>query len=274
MPAKRAKNKRSLAARADKYRLYEQAVQEPEADIDFAVDTFRSEFARRPRRLREDFCGTAAVCCEWVRAHARNRAWGVDLAREPLEWSRKHHLAALKASQRRRVRLVQGDVRGAGSEPVDVVLAQNFSYFLLRERRHLVGYFRAAHRNLDHQGLLVLDAYGGPDSVRRASEATEYDDFVYEWDQDDFDPIGRMATCHIHFEFPDGSRLERAFSYHWRMYTIPEIRDALDDAGFTATEAYWEGVDPDTDEGDGVYTAQVRGTPDDAWVAYIVGIKR
>ncbi len=265
---------RDLVAQADKYALYQRAVQEPEADIDFAVDVFRAEFGRSPRRLREDFCGTGAVCSKWVQADRRNRAWGVDRDPEPLSWGRRHNLAQLSKGQRRRVELIEGDVRTTTHETVDVALAQNFSYFLLRERRELVHYFRAAHNNLAAEGILVLDAYGGPESVKRMIEPTEYEDFVYEWDQDDFDPISRMATCYMQFEFPDGSRLERAFSYHWRMYTIPEVRDALADAGFAGSDAYWEGVDEETEAGDGVYTVQQRGTPDDAWIAYIVGVKR
>ena len=73
---------RTEADKADKHALYERAVQEPEADVDFAIDAFRSEFGRRAYRLREDFCGTAAVCRDWVLAHRKNQAWGVDLNRE------------------------------------------------------------------------------------------------------------------------------------------------------------------------------------------------
>ena len=48
--AKGKRRKRTQASRADRYVLYEQSVQEPEADIDFAVDAFREEFGRRPHR--------------------------------------------------------------------------------------------------------------------------------------------------------------------------------------------------------------------------------
>ena len=93
------------------------------------------------------------------------------------------------------------------------------------------------------------------------------------WDQSDFDPVNRRATCYIHFRFPDGSKLKRAFKYVWRLYTIPEIREALADAGFDSSAAYWEGTDPESGEGDGVYTASERGEADEAWVCYIVGFK-
>jgi len=265
---------RTMADRADPLALYERAVQEPEADVEFAIDAYRREFGRRPYRLREDFCGTAALCREWVRAHDKNRAWGFDLDGDTIAWGQQRNIDPLPKKLRRRVRLSVADVRSPANEPVDVVMAQNFSYFLLEQRRELLRYLRMARRNLADEGLIILDAYGGPESVRRAEEATEHDDFTYVWDQDDFDPINRRALCYIHFAFPDGSRLERAFTYHWRMYTIPELRDLLADAGFAATQVYWEGTDPDTGEGDGIYSVQEQAEPDEAWICYVVGVKR
>jgi len=259
---------------ADKHALYERAVQEPEADIDFATDTFCGEFGRRAYRLREDFCGTGAVCRAWALAHKKNQAWGVDLNAETLAWGRANNLDPLLKKVRRRVTLIEGDVRTARTPPVDVVVASNFSYFLFTERATLLRYLRAARRHLDHQGLLILDAYGGPESVQRVEDETEHDDFSYIWDQDDFDPISRIATCYIHFTFGDGSAMRRAFTYRWRMYTIPEIREALADAGFASSTVYWEGTDAKTGEGDGVYTPQESADPDEAWVCSIVAAKR
>jgi hypothetical protein len=271
---KKRSKKRTLAERADRYELYLQAVQAPDVDAEFARDVYRREFDRRATRLREDFCGTAAICCEWVKLHDDNRAWGVDLDPEPLQWGRENNLAALKKKQRRRVELIEGDVRTVETPPVDVVMAQNFSYFLFEERATLVSYFQSVHQRLDESGLLILDVYGGPEAVRESIEETEHDDFTYCWDQDGFDPISRRARCHIHFDFPDGSRMERAFTYEWRMWTLPELREALADAGFAATSVWWEGTDEETGEGDGEYTPQESAEADDAWVAYVVAVKR
>jgi hypothetical protein len=263
-----------MADGADKHMLYERAVQEPEADVDFAIATFKAEFGRRPHLLREDFCGTAAVCRDWVRAHPRNVAWGVDLDPETLGWGQTHNIDPLPKKDRRRVALVHGDVRTAPTDPVDVVMAQNFSYFLFETRRGLVDYFRSCHAGIGATGMLLLDAYGGPESMARMSEETEYDDFSYVWDQDQFDPVNQRATCYIHFKFPDGSKLKRAFTYKWRMYTIPEVREALVAAGFHDTKVYWEGTDPKSGEGDGVYTEAESAANDEAWVCYIAGFKR
>lgn len=264
----------TLAERADRHVLYQRAVQEPEADVDFTLEVFEKEFGRRPHVLREDFCGTALLCCEWAKAHPRNVAWGVDLDRETLDWGAEHNLGALDRKTRRRVAMVHGDVRSVATDPADVILAQNFSYFLFEERAGLVDYFRSCLANLGKEGMLVLDAYGGYDSMTSQLEQTEYDDFTYVWDQDDFDPIRHRATCYIHFEFPDGSRIDRAFTYKWRMYTLPEIREALLEAGFSEARVYWEGTDPKTGEGDGVYTEADTADNDPAWVCYVAGFKR
>lgn len=262
------------AERADPQLLYERSVQEPEADIEFAIDVFRKAFGRRPHLLREDFCGSAALCRDWVLEHRDNIAWGVDLDRDVLDWGRVHNIEPLPPKQRRRVSLIEGDVRTVRHDPVDLVLAQNFSYTIFDRRKALLRYFRAAGRNLRDEGMLLLDLYGGPDSQREALERTEYDDFTYVWDQDTFDPVSQKARCYIHFEFPDGSKLKRAFTYEWRLYSIPEVREALEEAGFAETRVYWEGTDPKTGEGDGIYTETEHGDADEAWVCYLVAVKR
>ena len=261
------------AQRADKYEFYQRSVQEPEADIRFLCRVFKRRYGREPRLLREDFCGAALLSCEWVRTHRANRAWGVDVDEEPLAWGREHNVARLQESQAARVHLIEGDVRERRPRRVDVVVSLNFSYFALRKHEELVRYFGAAAANLQRDGLLILDVYGGPEAQRLCEEITEHDEFDYVWDQDSFDPISHRMECHIHFDFPDGSRMRRAFSYDWRLWTVPELRDAVAEAGFSSSEVYWEGTDHETGEGNGVFTLRRRAAPEEAWIAYVVGIK-
>ena len=56
------------------------------------------------------------------------------------------------------------------------------------------------------------------------------------------------------------------------MWGIAEIRDVLDDAGFSKTYVYWEGTDSDG-EGNGEFTLTEEGEECESWVAYIVGAK-
>lgn len=271
-PRSRARRRPKLTARtADRYDLYQRSVQEPEADVRFVRRIFRNRYGREPRVLREDFCGTAVICCEWVRAHRENRAVGVDLDPEPLAWGRRHNLAPLRPEQRQRVELVRGDVRRVARR-ADVVCAFNFSYYCFKSRDELRHYFAAARRNLGREGLLVLDAYGGPQAQQRMLEPRDCGGFDYVWDQDLFDPISHETRCYIHFEFRDGSALRRAFAYDWRLWTLPEIRELLGEAGFRETEVYWEGTERATNEPNGVFTRRRRAPDDPAWIAYLVGI--
>jgi len=260
------------ARRADKYLCYQNSVQEPEADIPFVERVYRRHRGRPPRRLREDFCGTAAFACAWAARHRDNVAFGIDLDPEPLAWGRAHNLSRLDPEQQSRVKLIEGNVLAVGHEPVDVTVAYNFSYFLFRTRPGMIEYFRAARASLAGDGLLFLDAYGGPESQQTKTERRKCEGFTYVWEQHRFDPIHNHGTNYIHYEFPDGSRLRRAFAYDWRIWSIPEIREALLDAGFAKTEVYWEGTDRETGRANDIFTRRERASDDPAWVAYVVAI--
>jgi len=258
----------------DKYTLYQRAVQEPEADIEFVDEVFRKRFRRHPRTLREDFCAAAYLACEWVRHHPLNHAWGIDLDPEPLQWGRDNNVATLNAEQQARLRLIEGDVMEARHHRVDVVAAFNFSYYFLQTRAELLRYFAAAYDNLADEGMFFLDIYGGPEAQVLVEETTVHDGFNYVWDQDEFDPINSRMLCYIHFEKPSGKRaIKRAFTYDWRLWTILEVREALAEVGFSPTEVYWEGVEEDTGEGDGEFVRTESAENTESWIAYIVGVK-
>lgn len=269
---KSPKKKTRMAAGADRHRLYEQAVQCAEAEIDFVDETFARLRGRKARILREDFCGTANVCCEWVRRGAKREAFGIDLDGEVLDWGRAHNLAALSARQRARVTLLQEDVLSAHTPRPDIVLAMNFSYWLLQDREQLKRYFQRVRESLADDGVFFLDAYGGYDSHREITEERAIDDggegFTYVWEQAEFDPVSHRMACHIHFAFPDGSRMRRAFSYVWRLWTLPEIRDLLGEAGFGRVTTYWQGWTR-KGEPDGDFKPVTSAAPDAGWICYL-----
>lgn len=135
------KKKKTMAETADRHVLYEKSVQNVEFEYNFVSDTFRKLRGRRPRQVREDFCGTASMCCEWVRRSKKNTAIGVDIDPQVLAWGRKHNLSRLKPDARLRISLIQEDVfRVKTDKPVDVVLAMNFSYQLFMTREQLGAY--------------------------------------------------------------------------------------------------------------------------------------
>lgn len=224
----------------DKYGLYERSVQRPDFDIDFINRVYTRERARVPLVLREDFCGTAFISSEWVRSHPKRTALGLDLDPKPLAWGRKWNIAPL-GDAARRVTLLQKDVRSVFSPKADVTAAFNFSYCVFMTRPELVDYFRKARRGIAKGGAFMLDGYAGPDSLNPGTEVRNYAKFTYTWDQREMDAISGRAMRYIHFKMK-GSRekMEKAFTYDWRIWTIPELVDALTEAGYARVDVYDE----------------------------------
>jgi SAM-dependent methyltransferase len=260
------------AEQADIHDLYEKSVQAVDVEVEFVRDTYRALRRRDPASFREDFCGTASLACEWVRSGPRRHAIGVDFDADVLDWGRRNRVARLPEAARARVKLVHDDVRTVSTDPVDIVGAFNFSYFCFKTRDEMRAYFTRVHGALKPGGLFFLDAFGGPDASDIVKEKTKFDDFTYVWEQSEFEPVTGRILCHIHFKFPDGSKIKRAFTYDWRLWTLPELRELLAEAGFSKTRVYWEGDDGEGG-GNGVFTEHATGEADPAWIAYIVAEK-
>ncbi len=267
--ASRKSNQPTMAEKADRHELYEASVQDVEVEIDFLDETYEAIRGRKARRFREDFCGTASAACEWVRRRPDNEATGIDLDRPTLDWGIDHRVSRLSADQQLRVRLLQQDVREVSAPQADIVGAFNFSYFTFRTRDALRGYFENVRSGLAEDGVFFLDAFGGSEAISEMKEKTELDGFTYVWHQAHYEPVTAFMRCHIHFHFDDGSKLNKAFTYEWRHWTLPEIQELLLEAGFAKATVYWEGTDEDG-EGNGVYEPEPHGEADPAWIAYIV----
>lgn len=262
----------------DRHVLYQKAVQSPDAELDFVDRVFRRLRGRVAARLREDFCGTAYTSCEWVRRRPTNTAVGVDLHGPTLQWGKRHNLSTLPKEARRRITLLRRNVLDPGPSALrmDAILAMNFSWWVFQDRATLLSYFRSVRRALVRDGIFFLDIYGGWESVREQQDRRQIGGrrrgFTYIWDQASFDPITHSARCHIHFRLPSGRTLRRAFTYDWRLWTLPEARDVLADAGFARTTVYWEG-DDGKGGGNGVFRPATRAECCPAWIAYIVAEK-
>lgn len=272
----RARPKRrgpTIAARADRHELYELAVQAPENDLDFFAKTFRDLVGREARSLREDFCGTAQLAATWCKRDDQNTAIGIDIDRDTLTWGKARHIdAAPEISDR--IRLICGDVREPSGEHVDFACALNFSFCVFKTRDELRRYLEVAREGLVDDGLLFLELYGGTEAIIAYEEEREVEGFTYRWDQERFNPLTHDTVCHIHFEFSDGSKIERAFTYEWRLWTVPELRELLLEAGFSDVRFFWEEVDSDDDddelEGTGEYFETTEVENQESWIVYLV----
>jgi len=248
---------RLTARTADRYALYQEAVQAPEDDLGLLDRVFRRWRKRAPRTLREDFCGTALLCATWVRGRSERSAEGFDLDPEPLAWGRAHNLAPLGA-EAERVTLHQADVRTPSRRKVDLRVAQNFSYMVFRTRAELLDYFRVAHQSLAPDGVFALDHYGGLDATAELTETRRCSGFTYVWEQELYLSGSGEYRCHIGFRFPDQTKIARAFTYRWRYWYLTELVDVLRDAGFRSVELYYEQGD-DSGEGSGEFAHDPSG---------------
>jgi len=264
-------------ATPSKYHLYEGSVQSPEAHIELLAQICSEVGRPASRRLREDFCGTGMLSCHWVSTHPENTALGLDLDPEPLAYGRKTHMRALRPGQRSRVSLVRENVMTVGPGRFDVVVAGNFSFFIFKKRGELLKYFKKVRGSLATGGVVVLEMAGGPGMTAALRETRRIaipgvGKVLYTWHQRSFDPITHDARYSIHFRLPDGRRLNDAFEYDWRLWTIPEVRDALREAGFRDTVVYWEKEDRQG-RGTGEYERADSGDNDHSWIAQVVGIR-
>ncbi|MCH8073755.1 MAG: class I SAM-dependent methyltransferase [Proteobacteria bacterium] len=271
-PARARDSHLTMAEQADIHELYEESVQSVEHEVEFMQTTFKEIRGRTAHVFREDFCGTASASCQWVRQGEAFQAIGVDIDPAVLEWGRRNRLDRLPAADQARVSLIEGDVMAADTPPADVLAAFNFSYFIFDTRDKLRAYFARAYAALKDDGVFFVDLFGGPEAQEEMREKTKQKGFTYIWHQATFHPVTNFIRCHIHFKFKDGSKIKRAFTYEWRLWSAPEIREVLAEAGFRKTTLYWEGEDEDG-EGNGEFTPEEKGEADLAWIAYIVAEK-
>lgn len=274
--------KKSDLARLDdpdfKFELYEASVQDPEGDVERFLAFHKELVGGKPTVLREDFCGTFKISCAWVKHDKKHVAIGLDLDPEPLESGRRRHLPKLDEKQQARLDIRQADVRSTTTPPADIAIAGNFSSFIFKTADAMVEYLKAVHASLADDGILLLEIAGGPGMIETSEEARgvykkDRKWFTYVWDQQHFDPITHDALYAIHFDLKGGHRIEEAFTYDWRLWSIPELRDLLTRAGFAQTVVYWEDENEDG-EGSGEYRLAESAKNDLAWLSYVVGLKK
>lgn len=270
---KRKPKKKALTARnADKHILYQESVQDAEVEVDFITRVYKRIRKRSAKSLREDFCGTALVCAEWINRSKDKTAVGVDLDKPTLDWATKNNLSKYDEPGNR-VKLLRQNVLKETKEKFDVIDAMNFSYFIFKERKVLKDYFTAVYRSLNKDGVFFTDCYGGTEAGEELEEDRDQEGFTYVWDQHSFNPINNHVLNYIHFEFPDGSKIRKAFTYDWRLWSLAEIQEIMYEAGFKLVEVYWEDDDPDGEEGNGVFRRRKNAENCEGWIAYVVATK-
>lgn len=165
----------------------------------------------------------------------------------------------------------------------DIVCAFNYSCCCLHKRVELVSYFKHVLEALSKKGgVFVMDLYGGTSSEQSLRLQRRFPSFTYTWEQAEFDIIERKTRISLHFHLQkQQKKLRHAFSYSWRLWSLPEIKDCLEEAGFRSVH-FWLRKMPDTSEnrstegfgiGRDVKYEEVKSfQQEDAWNAYIVAV--
>ncbi|KAL8151137.1 hypothetical protein V2J09_020945 [Rumex salicifolius] len=167
--------------------------------------------------------------------------------------------------------------------PRDIVCAFNYSCCCLHKRKELISYFKHAHNALSTKGgIFVMDLYGGTSSEQALKLKRRFPNFTYTWEQEEFDIIERKTRISLHYQLHKSKRtIRHAFSYSWRLWSLPEIKDCLEESGFKSVH-FWIREMPNVTEmrntrgfgatRDDRYEEASSFQQQDAWNAYIVGV--
>ncbi|KAL6954824.1 hypothetical protein U1Q18_049069, partial [Sarracenia purpurea var. burkii] len=130
----------------------------------------------------------------------------------------------------------------------DIICAFNYSCCCLHSRMDLVSYFKHSRNALSRNGgIFVMDLYGGTSSECELRLQRKFPNFTYVWEQAGFDIVQRKTRISLHFHLQKQRKLRHAFSYSWRLWSLPEIKDCLDEAGFHSVH-FWIRQMPSAEE--------------------------
>lgn len=254
----------TIADTVDKYRLYLESVQSPEeaaAEID---RVWRESGARRaPEVLIEDFSGAAALSAAWLARGEGRRAIAVDNDPVPQAWGQEH----LPASSLERLQYeVVSVLDHKPAEKADIIAAMNFSWLLFTTRTELREYFDSCWKRLASDGILILDLMAGSEAstvgtesrvIKKKHSTLGIGSYKYFWTCRRYNALTALGQWTISWKFQDGSKLKNAFSYDWRLWTIPEVVECLEEEGFDVT--VWVDHDEDEDSTDLRPTKEFEG---------------
>lgn len=241
---------RPAAAPPDRFALYELCAQSPRRD----ALMLRAVHGGDATVLAEDFCAAAALSRAWVAFCPRNRAIATDKDAGVLDRCRATaRLTKVHAD------LLESAPGALPRTSADVVAVLNYSICEIHTRAALVEYLARARSRLKRGGVFVCDIYGGADAFNTGTAAADFrtpDGLAvrYTWQQRSADPLTGRVVNAMHFRVtPPGGKprtLRDAFVYNWRLWSVPELRDAMHDAGFREVRIYTRSADAVDESGD------------------------
>ncbi len=228
----------------NKHNLYQNTVQNPKREVEFYKKTYRMIFKVLPTKIREDFCGTGLFSCEWVKNNVNNIAVGIDFDEETLRWGRENNINNLNSGYDR-IKLLNQNVLEPfdETEKFDIISSMNYSHFLLTKRKDLVKYFSNVRKNI-FKGLYIIDFFGGSHVFEEHKHNNQSD--IYEFKNEQMNIVDNITNCILNFKNKyKNNQLETLFSYNFRVYSLIELKEALEDAGFKTFKIFIKDVSDD-----------------------------
>lgn len=259
------------------HQLYEATVQNPKWHIEFLPQFHEYFFKKMPLSFREDFSGTGLMAVEWAKQSKKHRALGIDNDAQVLAIGKKLNLDGLPSDVAKRISFKTQTVLRPTSEKFDMIGAFNYSYFIFHTRSELLKYAKAVYRSLNTQGSFFVDIAGGPGFCEAHVESQVFTvkdvgAVTQVWEQQCIDPITSLSRFALHFELPSGERIQNAFTYHWRIWSIQEVREVFREAGFNKTVVLWSEFNK-KGEPTGHYLPSETAKPHHSWNAIVLGVK-
>jgi len=251
--------------------LYDLCVQNAPASVRFIDAARRNHRLPAARTLREDFSGGGGLALAWVASAKPRSAIAVD-----------HDPAVLtRLLNSPRIKPITADVHRC-HQPADVIAATNFSLGYFHTRAGLLRYLTLCRKRLNPKGSFIADMYGGPSAFQtRAQRCTFHlpdgTPVRYEFEQRNTDPLTGRVLNALHFTVGTGRnalKLRDAFVYDWRLWSLPELTDACQNAGFTQIEFHdFEGGALDDTGAFHTRALQHGDQLNTNWVVYLVANK-
>mmetsp|Transcript_3539 Transcript_3539/g.5626 ORF Transcript_3539/g.5626 Transcript_3539/m.5626 type:complete len:139 (-) Transcript_3539:158-574(-) len=101
--------------------------------------------------------------------------------------------------------------------------------------------------------MFVIDTFGGTDTKEECQEIISdhqikledgtKGEFCYVYEQTRYTPETREMDIAVSFDFVDGSSLQHAFTYSWRIWPFDKVKELLMNAGFSEIRVYKDVTD-------------------------------
>ena len=236
------------------------------------------EFGNKATIFREDFCSTFLNSLTWVKSNPKNVAYAIDLDPVPLQYGKEVHIKTLREDQKKRLHVVNDNVMTVKTPKVQIISISNFSICFLKKRKDMLAYFKACLSALQPKGLFIFDLLGGEELPEDEEDATNFklpdgQKATYYWEHASYNVLSNEAEFYIHYKIKGQKKMNRVFSYDWRMWSLPELKDLLLDAGYSRVDFYWEGDEKNGNGGNGIYRKAQKAKSCPIWLAYIVAVK-